>query len=300
MAVYCTKCGTGWAAGEKFCRKCGTRLSSGDLVINPPSEPTSEIRGGVETTTLNAVSAERFKDGVPFETEPTLPMYAMGQRAVGSKAPDEGGRSRKIARALNVAVGLTIVALAIGLVVIYLGSGRPTTSVSDLAAEQAGQAQEAAAPAEPETANEAGAGPPSTDPQAHKPQDKEVRRSSGKEADTAQAANGTDSAVVAGSNPSPANAEPKPDEQNAPSNVDHIKRGLDLYYSGKYSQAITEFQTARRLQPANGDLHYLMAMAYEKMGRPADALAAYEKCKSGNYAALASQHVKRLSKKLNK
>lgn len=305
MAVYCTKCGAGWAAGEKFCRKCGARLSSGDLAINPPGEPTSEMRRGVETTTLNAVSAERFENGIPFETEPTLPMYAAGQRAVGSNAPDPTARSRRIARALNVAVGVTIVALAIGLAVIYLGAGRPTTSVVTTSAEEPGSALEATAqgtaPAQPEAAPETAAETlPAPDSQQRKSREKETRSSAEKDGEVAGAANGTASPDGAASSAVPARPESKADQQNPLTNEDHIKRGIDLYDSGKYAQAVAEFQAAGRLQPANGDAYYLMAMAYERMGRAADALSAYEKCKSGKYAALASQHVKRLSKQLKK
>lgn len=297
MPVYCTKCGAGWAAGEKFCRKCGHRLSSGDLIAKPTVETTAEIRRGVETTVLRGVAAERFEGSTPFETEPTLPMYQPGQREVGSKPPGPAGRSRKVAKALNIAVGIVIVGLAAGLVVRYLGSGRPTMSVASPPTEEPVRAPEQAPP-QPELPAAQLPEPTSVDQALQKVKDKDTQGSAAKEQEVAKAA-AEMPLDPAGSKPEP-KAETKPGESKPPANVDHVKRGLELYSSGSYSQAVAEFHAAGRLQPTNGDVHYLTAMAYEKMGRPADALAEYEKCKSGNYAPLAAQHVKRLSKRLNK
>ena len=77
---------------------------------------------------------------------------------------------------------------------------------------------------------------------------------------------------------------------------DHIKAGLKAYDSGNYSQAAAEYLSAARLQPANADVHYLLGLTYEKLKRPADALAEYQKCTSGPYAGVSKQHVKTLSK----
>jgi tetratricopeptide (TPR) repeat protein len=253
------------------------------------------MRRGVETTVLGGVAAERFDGGVPFETEPTLPIYQHAEREVGSKPSKPLPGSRKIARALNIAVGLAIVALAAGAIVWYLGKGQPTTSVTTSAEQQAAVPDQPAAPAEPAPAQPVD---PTVDQAAQKEKDKDLHASA-KDHELAKASKETTPPETTPAAET-AKTETKPVDSNPPVNVDHMKRGLELLNSGKYSQAVAEFNAAGRLQPANGDVHYLTAMAYEKMGRPADALSEYERCKSGAYAPLAVQHVKRLSKQLKK
>ncbi|HSF25736.1 MAG TPA: protein kinase [Blastocatellia bacterium] len=107
--------------------------------------------------------------------------------------------------------------------------------------------------------------------------------------------------VVGGKTSAGSRTEERTPEVSAASiGEDHMKRGLSLLRAGSYAQAIVEFLAVERLQPANQDVHYMAGLAYEKLGRRADALAAYEKCESGPYASVASQHVKRLSKKVGK
>jgi hypothetical protein len=48
------------------------------------------------------------------------------------------------------------------------------------------------------------------------------------------------------------------------------------------------------------DVYYLLASAYHRSGKLTKALEAYRHCTSGNYAAEAANHVKKLRKKQRK
>ena len=75
-----------------------------------------------------------------------------------------------------------------------------------------------------------------------------------------------------------------------------LKRGREFLNKGSEKKAIGEFMTVQMLEPSNEDVHYLMGLAYEQLKRPAEALDHYLLCKSGPYAGLSIQHVKRLDK----
>ena len=75
--------------------------------------------------------------------------------------------------------------------------------------------------------------------------------------------------------------------------AEHIQRGLK---AKSPASALVEYQAALRADPANKDVHYLMGLAYQQLGQSEQAVAAYRKCTSGPYAAVAAQHVKKLDK----
>ena len=76
----------------------------------------------------------------------------------------------------------------------------------------------------------------------------------------------------------------------------HLNRGREFLNKRSEKKAISEFMTVQMLEPSNEDVHYLMGLAYEQLKRPAEALAHYVLCKSGPYAGVSSQHVKRLDR----
>ena len=106
-------------------------------------------------------------------------------------------------------------------------------------------------------------------------------------------------AVVAKSTPAPQSAPaptPAVAKSEAPpalSAAEHIQRG---FKARTPSAALVEYQSALKADPANKDVHYLMGLAYQQLGQTDQAFAAYRKCTSGPYAAVAAQHVKKLEK----
>lgn len=70
-------------------------------------------------------------------------------------------------------------------------------------------------------------------------------------------------------------------------------RGNRLSEAGRYADAIRAYQNAQRYTPDDDDLHYLMGTAFFKSGQYSVALDNYRKCKTGTYAAVAKNSVKR-------
>ncbi|MCI0488408.1 MAG: tetratricopeptide repeat protein [Blastocatellia bacterium] len=100
--------------------------------------------------------------------------------------------------------------------------------------------------------------------------------------------------------PTAPSTEPAPPAAPKPTAEEYKNRGLKSLGAKQYDQALADFRAALSLQPSNPDLRYLTGMAYEGKGLLPEALNEYRKCLSGTYAPLARQHVKRLSKKLEK
>lgn len=94
-------------------------------------------------------------------------------------------------------------------------------------------------------------------------------------------------------------ADPKPVE-TVVSAEELISRGMKAYNASDPRGALKEYRAALARAPGNQDVHYLMGLAYEKLGDYEAAFQAYSNCRSGTYSKIASQHVKRLSKKLGK
>ena len=67
-------------------------------------------------------------------------------------------------------------------------------------------------------------------------------------------------------------AEPPPDPAAAARAA--YRKGADLYKAGKYREAIAEFEAADRLKPSPA-LQFNIGQAWEKLGDPAAALAAF-------------------------
>lgn len=93
--------------------------------------------------------------------------------------------------------------------------------------------------------------------------------------------------------PAPAPVVAKSEAPPALSAAEYIQRGLKARTP---SAALAEYQSALKADPANKDVHYLMGLAYQQLGQTDQAFAAYRKCTSGPYAAIAAQHVKKLEK----
>lgn len=79
-----------------------------------------------------------------------------------------------------------------------------------------------------------------------------------------------------------------------------IEHGNRLANTGQLRDAIQVYEKARRASPENEDVYYLLGSAYHRSGEITKALEAYRQCTSGVYAAVASNHVKKLAKKHGK
>jgi hypothetical protein len=79
-----------------------------------------------------------------------------------------------------------------------------------------------------------------------------------------------------------------------------IEQGNRFAGAGQFQDAIRAYDKARRVSPGNADVYYLIGSAYHRSGDLTNALEAYRKCTSGNYASVAANHVKNLEKKISK
>ncbi len=81
----------------------------------------------------------------------------------------------------------------------------------------------------------------------------------------------------------------------------HLKAGVAYYDEGRYDDAAREMEAAYALKPL-ADLQYNLAQCYERLGRLADAAAAYEKYLAGKPGAddhsAVEQRVKNLRERL--
>ena len=66
----------------------------------------------------------------------------------------------------------------------------------------------------------------------------------------------------------------------------HVVRARDLFQRGRLADAETEMRRALAIDPGRGDWHHNLAVTLEALGKPAEALAAYERA-----VELLPQHV---------
>lgn len=79
---------------------------------------------------------------------------------------------------------------------------------------------------------------------------------------------------------------------------DHKKLGINHMNSGRFQEALAEYESMKRLDPGNKDVYYLMGLTYGKMNQLDKALESYRQCTSGTYVGVAQSAVKNLEKKL--
>jgi Flp pilus assembly protein TadD len=82
--------------------------------------------------------------------------------------------------------------------------------------------------------------------------------------------------------------------------AEHKDQGITHMNSGRYQEALREYDYVRKLDPGNKDVYYLIGQTYHKMNQLEQALDAYRQCTSGNYASVSQSAVKNLEKKLGK
>ena len=80
--------------------------------------------------------------------------------------------------------------------------------------------------------------------------------------------------------------------------AEHTTQGITYMSSGRYQEALQEFESIKKLDPGNKDVYYLLGHTYNKMNQPERALEAYRQCTSGKYAFVSQGNVKILEKKI--
>ncbi|HWO01839.1 MAG TPA: protein kinase [Blastocatellia bacterium] len=211
------------------------------------------------------------------------------------RTPDAATRSRQVRARIAMSVALV---LLVGITILWrtpvAGLAGPVP-VEQLSSESSSRDAQNALQSQTATVS---AGSGSTAIAAKGSKNTNLRRQtatvSAGSGSTAGAATGVAPNTDEGPTPTP-NPGPSPADAQ-----DHVKQGLEFSRAGAYEEAIAQFAIAHRLEPSNDDVNYLMGLAYERINRPEEALSHYRMCSSGVYAKLSIQHVKRLSKRMEK
>ncbi|HEU4388986.1 MAG TPA: bacterial transcriptional activator domain-containing protein [Blastocatellia bacterium] len=277
-----------------------------DTVGTPTRTGTDPIPGSVVTVALNDTGAF----GTPIADAPTdrlvqqPPSTRQIQPVVGEvrslNTTSRPGAS-SLVKAINVAAGFVVFLVAAAVVLWYLGIGRPRSRTEITPSDQKVQTNQSPSGSTASTSDVPTAASPDRtsadvnphlNPKAITPKPSEAAPLSSSPANP-----------VIPANPVP-NEAPIPAKANSvgstSSSDEHVKLGRDLLNSGNYDRALVEFRNASRLEPSNNDVHYLAGIAYDKLGQRGEALEEFTRCKSGTYAAVSAQHVKRLSKQLGR
>ncbi|HEX2488175.1 MAG TPA: hypothetical protein VHR27_02165, partial [Blastocatellia bacterium] len=294
---FCKQCGNALTkAGGKFCTTCGATVDGaeiGDLsdqetrglpgeqsdqtafatevipAITPPSYETEEmprmiITARVEeraTEVIEAIAPTTAAKSSKKQTEPAQEKQPSAQQPGGNP----GGRKKlALAAAIGVVVGLALVAVAFLIVNSRRGSGtqagtqsvdkvEPSTSPQPIAPQANQQAiQEPSPPSGVDANNQAQS---QTRPQPGSPigevKSPAVRND------------------VSASNPQRQEAaKPTPPQEKqaaaGPSAAEHKAQGINYMNSGRYQEALQEFESIKKLDPGNKDVYYLIGVTYYK------------------------------------
>lgn len=327
---YCRICGTklseeaakSTSPGQEFNT---TYLDSGEA--NGFSSDPSSMLKEKRTKKLDAVSSEL--DPVTRPTAPTdFPNSAIGQESTSrneepvshslpgppptEQIPPPVVSSSTSRRGLGISLIIAAILVAAGASVYFFSSASGSSSDS-LAAESSNENQSQIAaqipmieqPPSQTAVLEPGAldpktGTPAPGTSKNEGEDRNANRSANPADGKPQPTSQDDPSSGPATSPNAAPADPSPPATPKPTAEEYKQRGVKSLGAKQYDQAIADFRAALSLQSSNGDLRYLMGMAYEGKGLLPEALNEYRKCLSGTYASLARQHVKRLAKKLEK
>ncbi len=273
----------------------------------PPSAPTVELPQARPVDTGAIEPARRSQEFAPV-ADATGPIPH-------STGPVRARSNNRMLLPLGILLGLVVIAAGVMLALHFSkGSSEVATGSEETAAESGAppavsNANDSEAVAEGlsldlENSNE------SKSDNSNRPKRANENRAGGKagDEDGKDAGSSEDANTTAAATPEPDKppaeppkaSEPPPKEEPRPTAEELKKSGLEALGKNRFAEAASRFRAALRLRPSDDDLHYLIAMAYERQGLLEEALAEYRACNSGTYAPLAVQHVKRLAKRLEK
>jgi hypothetical protein len=306
MSFTCQQCGTTATQPFNFCRRCGTpaptiALSTLPLASQPAEfdplktwDPTKEVVGAAATEVLPVITA----------VAATRPVLMKVETLATGNLPVLAARPKRPGTLAAAAVGVLAIVSVLG----YSLTPRPGVT-ANVAAAAVPVATVTPAPGMPEPAPpvEFVAAVPASTPasvtdtvSAKTQAKKQTARSNVRLVATAAPAlpifnpNSIPPLKTAAPAPAPEKTE---DAESRPVKVALIEKGNRLLNAGQIEEAIHAYEKARRANPGNTDVYYLLGLAHHQAGNLTKALEAYRQCTSGNYAKVAANHVKNLEKK---
>jgi hypothetical protein len=332
---FCKQCGNALTkTGAKFCTTCGATVDGAEIgdvsdqetrglpgeqsdqtafatevipAITPPTYETEEmprmvITARVEeraTEVIEAIAPTTAAKSSKKQTEPAQEKQPSAQQPGGNS----GGRKKlALAAAIGVVVGLALVAVAFLIVNSRRGSEaqagtqpvdkvEPSTSPQPIAPQANQQASQQLSPPSDVGANNQAQSQTRPQPGSSIGEVKSpvVRND--------ESASNPQRQAAAKPTPTP------PQEKQAaagPSAEEHKTQGINHMNTGRYQDALQEFESIKKLDPGNKDVYYLIGVTYYKMNQLERALEAYRQCTSGQYAFTSQDAVKKLEKKIGK
>ncbi|HKQ90323.1 MAG TPA: tetratricopeptide repeat protein [Blastocatellia bacterium] len=332
---FCKQCGNALTkAGAKFCTTCGATVDGaeiGDLsdqetkglpgeqsdqtafatevipAITPPSYETEEmprmiITARVEeraTEVIEAIAPTTAAKSSKKQTEPAQEKQPSAQQPGGNP----GGRKKlALAAAIGVVVGLALVAVAFLIVNSRRGSEaqagtqpvdkvEPSTSPQPIAPQANQQASQEPSPPSGVDANNQAQSQTRPQPGSSIGEVKSPAVRNNESASNPQ--------QQAAAKPTPTPPQEK-QAAGGTSAAEHKAQGINYLSSGRYQEALQEFEYVKKLDPGDKDVYYLFGSTYLKMNQLERALEAYRQCTSGPYVSPSQYQVKNLEKKVGK
>jgi hypothetical protein len=313
---FCKQCGSALTkARAKFCTICGATVDVSEP-DDVESRETAPLPGEQQDQTVSAdvaatevLPASKPPSNYTTEEMPQVGITARADEratAVFADAPVTQSPTKHAAQANKQTGGRKKLALVVALVVVALASGSSFFVISRGTAETQGadrpsdQAEPAASaqPAARQSNQQSGDGAKNqAQPQTRLQSGSSIGEA--KSSDSHSAGDASNPQRQAATNPTPATSQ---ENQTAggtgPEN--HINQGIKYMNSGSYQEALQEYEYAKKLDPSNKDVYYLIGYTYQGMNQLEKALEAYRQCTSGTYHKVAQNAVKRLEKQIGK
>ncbi len=322
----CERCGKALTRGARFCTSCGAITGAADtanayapetrpfhtegtdhIVSSPaaitetfPAQPAPADYSTEETPqiriTVAAPSSDRLTEDIATKHQDTPVAKHQDAPAIEHQIEKIEAASAGLAlanqsssrrRGLLLAGALGVVALAAGSFFIF-NSRKPSETH---AANQPAGASGASASPRPSIAPSVELSSSQSQPQP----------ASTLDAAKSAAAQNAETASKAQQNAAAKSSTATPQEKkSADGGVSNLNQGIAHLSARRYQDALREFEVVKKQDPRNTNVYYLIGQAYQKMGQLENALEAYRRCTSGDYASIAQNHVKMLSRKLGK
>ncbi len=315
MSFTCQECGNVSDQQMNFCRKCGApapTVTLATMPVNAMGAQATQEMGQIGTDALKTNPPTRqIVELDPLDTwEPTkavaapaatevLPSAPFGAPAA---APPTAAPKSKKGIFIAVAAALLLALAGGGWFLMNRSSAPPSDTPALVASNPVVETNPAAAPllspaAEAPEAAVTVSNPVSTATVVNAKPVASVKAENKTNSNALPSPNPQVAATVTASEP----AKPEPEKvAPAENNASWTEQGNRLASAGQFQEAIQLYEKARRANPGNADVYYLIGSAYHRSGDLTNALEAYRKCTSGNYASVAANHVKNLEKKLSK
>ncbi|MBI1762963.1 MAG: tetratricopeptide repeat protein [Acidobacteria bacterium] len=299
MSFTCQQCGTTATQALNFCRHCGAPAPTIALATSPLTRQLAEadpLDTWEPAKHVAAPAATEVLPGAAVAAPQPLPASAELPASINPVATAPSAMQRGWLAA--IVAGLLMIAGGGGYFFIHRANASAVVPIAVAAPPVAESAVAAAAPLPTPTVDQPVVIPANLPTPRTTAANAKPAASVKAEGQANSAALPTPSVYAATKSAAP---EPAPDRAEAPDrNLALIEQGNRLAGAGQLQDAIQAYEKARHANPGNTDVYYLLGSAYQRSGALAKALEAYRQCTSGNYAAVAANHVKNLEKKLSR